>query len=200
MVARYFFLPLITRIYTNWLNMQDKFVQIRVISGKKTGLMNYTNTKNFTMKNFSIFIVLMYLFPINSEAQNTPFTPPKGSPERKILLDLLRTEVEKTLGIEVIFEVKTLNVQGIFAFGDLVPRQKNGQAIDYAKTKIDPELLEAFDDWVCVLWQEDRNGNWTLRQSLLGATDLPYGCWWKEFGAPKTIFTYTEPPENCSND
>lgn len=150
------------------------------------------------MKNFLVCSAMLFLMQLHAQAQNKPVTPAKGSPERKILLDLLRVEVEKTLGIPVIFEVKILRMQGGFAFGDLVPRQKNGDPIDYTKTRLDPDLLEAFDDWICVLWQQDRTGNWSVRQSVLGATDVPYGCWWKEFKAPKTIFTYTEPAENCS--
>lgn len=150
------------------------------------------------MKKILVFGAFLFLTALHANAQKAPLTPAKGNPERKILLDLVRVQVEKTLGIEVIFEVKTLKVQGGFAFGDFVPRQKNGLPIDYIKTRMDPDQLEAFDDWICVLYQQDRNGNWSVRQSVFGATDLPYGCWWKEFGAPKTIFTYTEPAENCS--
>ncbi len=152
------------------------------------------------MKKILVFSAFLFLLQINTHAQKTVVSPAKGSPERKILLDLIRVQVEKTLGIEVIFEVKTLKMQGGFAFGDLTPRQKDGQPIDYTKTRMDPDQLDAFDDWICVLWQQDQQGNWSVRQSILGATDLPYGCWWKEFKAPKAIFTYTEAAENCISE
>ncbi len=149
------------------------------------------------LRNTFLLFALLSIASINTQAQ-TPYTPVKGSPERKALLDALRPAIEETLGIEVIFEVRELNVQGNFAFGNLVPRQKNGQPIDYTQTKIDPELLEAFDDWVCLLWKMDKKGKWTVQTFLLGATDVPYLCWWKEFGAPKAIFPETVP--DCSTE
>ncbi|MFM9946414.1 MAG: hypothetical protein ACKV1O_00595 [Saprospiraceae bacterium] len=149
------------------------------------------------MKNSFSFMALMLSIALNSEAQNTLTTTVENNAERKVLLNLLRPVIEKELGIEVVFEVRTLKLQGIWAYGELVPRQKNGQPIDYTKTQIDPEALEAFDDWVCVLWQKSKNGDWTVRTLILGATDLPYGCWWKEFEAPKEIFPYTDSDETC---
>ena len=104
--------------------------------------------------------------------------------------------VEKELGINIIFEVRALNVLDGWAFGDLVPRITDGSPIDYTQTKIDPSALEAFDDWVCVLWRKDPDG-WKIELYHLGATDVPYGCWWKAYGAPKAIFPYTEADENC---
>lgn len=119
-------------------------------------------------------------------------TKPQSESEQDQLLALLRPRVEKELGIQVNFEVRTLNISGNWAFGDLVPRQKDGAAIDYTKTKLDPDLLEAFDDWVCALWQKENTGEWKLITAILGATDVPYGCWWKEFGVPKEVLPYAE--------
>ena len=117
------------------------------------------------LRNTFLLFALLSIASINAQAQ-TPHTPAKGSTERKALLDALRPTIEETLGIEVVFEVRNLKVQGAFAFGDLVPRRKNGQPIDYTQTKIDPELLEAFDDWACVLWKMDKKGKWTVQTFL----------------------------------
>lgn len=146
------------------------------------------------MKNRSKFL-LPVLFAVMILTYCTSPSKPKSETEQDQLLALLRPQIEKELGIEITFEVRTLNISGNWAFGDVVPRQKNGAAIDYTKTQLDPDLLEAFDDWVCALWQKDDTGVWTLRTAILGATDVPYGCWWKEFGAPKEVLPYAE--ENC---
>ncbi|MCC6280776.1 MAG: hypothetical protein IT262_09255 [Saprospiraceae bacterium] len=148
-------------------------------------------------KNTLLLFVLLSVATLCAQAQ-TPHTPVKGSTERKALLDALRPAIEKTLGIEVVFEVRKLNVLGNFAYGDLVPRHKNGQPIDYTQTNIDPEQLEAFDDWACVLWEMDKKGKWKVKTFLLGATDVPYLCWWNAFGAPKAVFPETV--DDCSTE
>lgn len=122
-------------------------------------------------------------------------TPAPGTPLRKALMDALRQPVEKELKQPVTFTVGTLNATGDWAFGLLTPTQPNGKPIDYRKTIHWEAIKEGvFDNGICVLWQR-KQGLWTVRTYVLGATDVPYGCWWKEYGAPKSVLSLAE--QNC---
>jgi len=117
-----------------------------------------------------------------------PTTPKAGSPERKALMDALRVPVEKSLKQKVIFQVDSLKVLGNWAFMTGKPRTPKGSAIDYKKTSY-REAIEAgaFDDWVCALFKKS-NGKWKVVQHAIGATDVVWDGWDKQYGAPKSIF------------
>lgn len=128
-------------------------------------------------------------------AQETT-TPPPGAPLRKTLMDALRGPMEKELKQSVVFTVGTLKATENWAFGLLTPTQPTGKAIDYRNTPYwEAVKAGAFDDGICVLWQRKQD-IWTVRVYILGATDVPYGCWWKEFGVPKSVLPYAE--KDCS--
>ena len=44
-----------------------------------------------------------------------------------------------------------------------------------------------FDDWICALLNE-RGGKWRVVKYVIGATDVAYEGWDKEFDAPPDIF------------
>ncbi|MDD5405477.1 MAG: hypothetical protein PHE73_00890 [Sulfurovaceae bacterium] len=54
------------------------------------------------------------------------FTPPKGTPMRKDILDTLRREVKHTSGIDAIFIVKYLKVQDGWAWIHALPLSADG--------------------------------------------------------------------------
>lgn len=120
----------------------------------------------------------------------TPTTPKTGTPERKALMDTLRAPVEKELKQKVIFQVDHLKVLGNWAFMTGKPRTPKGAPIDYKKTTY-RESLEAgaFDDWICALYKKT-NGKWKVVQHAIGATDVVWDGWDKQYKAPRTIFPY----------
>lgn len=119
---------------------------------------------------------------------STGFAQPKQSAERKAILYALRTEVEKELKQSVTFKVDHLGVAKGWAFLTGMPQQKNGKSIDYSKTQYkDAVDAGAFDDGICALLAKAK-GKWVVKVFVIGATDVPWTCWWKEFGAPKHIF------------
>jgi hypothetical protein len=49
-----------------------------------------------------------------------------------------------------------------------------------------------FDGDATAALLKKRDGKWKVLQFTIGPTDVPWGCWWKEFKAPKEIFSYVE--------
>jgi hypothetical protein len=116
--------------------------------------------------------------------------PKQDSPERKAILSALRALVEKDLKQRVVFQVDQLNVSGSWAFMTGKPKTATGRAIDYRKTRY-REALEsgAFDDWICAIFK--REGKvWRVKRFAIGATDVVWDGWDKEFKAPRAIFPY----------
>jgi hypothetical protein len=119
-------------------------------------------------------------------------TPKMGSPERKALMDAIRGPVQKDIGQKVQFKVDWLKVQGNWAFLKGKPVQANGKDIDYHGTKYEEAVKAgAFGYGIDCLYRRT-GGAWKVVKYVLGASDVPYTMWWKEFGAPKKIFDLTE--------
>ncbi len=121
-------------------------------------------------------------------AQNHPYTPDKGSAERKAITDALRVPVGKRLKQEVIFKIDHLLVQNAWAFLMGMPRRADGGQIDYRNTiYAEAQKAGAFDDGVMALLHRVR-GQWRVVQYVIGATDVAYIGWDRKFHAPSAIF------------
>lgn len=121
-------------------------------------------------------------------ARQGPYTPDRGSAERKAILDALRIPVEKQLKQGVIFKIDHFKVQGSWAFLTGIPKRPNGSAINYRGTVYEEAVdAGAFDDGIVALLR-NVNGKWRVVQYVIGATDVPYVEWDKEYKAPKGIF------------
>lgn len=53
-------------------------------------------------------------------------TPPPGSPERRAILDALRAEIRRTLGLDVVFLVEHLKVKDGWSWIHTRPQSKDG--------------------------------------------------------------------------
>ena len=117
-----------------------------------------------------------------------PHVPEKGSVERKAIIDALRAPIEKQLKQPVIFKIDHLKVQNNWAFLSGRPQSSDGSAIDYTDTVYhDAVDSGAFDDGIVALLRKVKS-KWTVVQFVIGATDVPYVDWDKEYRAPKAIF------------
>jgi hypothetical protein len=100
----------------------------------------------------------------------------------------LRTPVEKQLKQPVIFKIDHLKVQNNWAFLIGQPQKSDGSAVDYKDTEFQEALDSgAFDDGIVALLRKGK-GKWAVVQYVIGATDVPYVEWDKEYRAPKAIF------------
>ena len=119
---------------------------------------------------------------------STVYTPEKGSPERKAILDALRVPVEKKLKQPVIFKIDHFKVQNGWAFLLAAPQRADGGQIDYKGTVYQDAVdAGAFDNGLVALLH-NVNGKWKLVQYVIGATDVPYVDWDKTYHAPRGIF------------
>ena len=131
------------------------------------------------------------LFAISILGQSA-YTPEKGSPERKAILDALRIPIERELKQPIIFVTDNFKVQGAWAFVGGTPRSPSGGAPNYAVTKYAEAQNEgAFDNNFFALLKK-AGGKWRVSTYAIGCTDVCYTDWWRRFKAPKAIFPYTE--------
>ncbi len=120
-------------------------------------------------------------------------TPAPNTPERVALMDAFRPLIERDLGQPVIFIVDLLRVEGDWAFFRGKPRKPNGAQIDYRKTRHrEAAFAGMFEDQVFALFERKGPG-WRVVEWGIGNTDVPYGGFWKKFGAPKGIFDSVDP-------
>jgi hypothetical protein len=121
------------------------------------------------------------------EAVTEPYTPERGSPERKAIVDALRRPVEKQLRQQVMFKINHLKVHKGWAFLLGVPQRPDGSAIEYRGTPYQDAIESgAFDDGIVALLHRV-SGKWKVVQYVIGATDVPYVEWDKKYRAPKEI-------------
>lgn len=141
------------------------------------------------MRQHIITALVLFLLSISVSAQSV-YTPDKGSPERKAILDALRVPVERDLKQKIVFVTDTLRVQGNWAFASGRPTRLDGSRPDLSNTAWkDDEGM--FDDNFFGLLQK-RGGRWRVVTHALGCTDVCYAEWWRMHKAPKAIFPYAE--------
>ena len=135
--------------------------------------------------------ISLSVFAVALQAQ-TPYTPEKGSPERKAILDALRIPVERDLKQKVVFVAENFNVLGSWAFVSGTPQNANGGSPDYSRTQYADALDSgAFDNNFFALLRKTA-GKWKVTTSAIGCTDVCYADWWRRYRAPKGVFPYTE--------
>ncbi|HEY9881378.1 MAG TPA: hypothetical protein V6D29_23175 [Leptolyngbyaceae cyanobacterium] len=128
-----------------------------------------------------------------SEETVEPNEPTKDLPtepisERRAIADALRLPVERELKQKVVFKIDHLGVQNNWAFLKGVPQQPNGEAISYKGTSYQAAVdAGAFDDGIVALLHK-REDKWQVVKYVIGATDVPYVEWDKEYQAPSAIF------------
>lgn len=119
-------------------------------------------------------------------------TPRIGSPERTAMMDALRIPIERDLKQRIQFKIESIRRQGNWAFLKGMPLRQDGKKIDYSKTRYAEAVKQgAFGYGVCALFKKTGK-TWKVAKYVLGASDVPYTTWWKQFGAPKAIFDVTE--------
>lgn len=114
-----------------------------------------------------------------------------GNAERRAILEALRVPVRKQLkGRAVVFKVDRLAVRDGWAFMTGIPQQPNGKPIDYRGTPFqEARDAGAFDDGICALLRRDKKtGRWRVIQYVIGATDVPWDGWDRQYKAPSALF------------
>lgn len=140
----------------------------------------------------AVFLAMLTIGAVSAVDAQPAYTPEKGSPERKAILDALRTPVERDLKQKVVFVTENFNVYGNWAFIGGTPQSANGGAPDYSRTQYaDAQESGAFDNNFFALLKKTA-GKWKVVTYAIGCTDVCYADWWRRYKAPKAVFPYTE--------
>ena len=140
------------------------------------------------LKRVCLLLPALLLTAAAALAQKGAYTPAPGSAERKAINEALRAPVERELGQKVVFKVDQLKVQGGWAFLRGVPQTPAGGQLDYKATSYRQQVEEGmFDDGVVALLRK-QGGRWRVVKYVIGATDVPYVSWDKDYKAPAAIF------------
>ena len=113
----------------------------------------------------------------------------QADPLRKLLLDALRPTIERDLEQKVIV-VRTLRVQGDWAFADVVPQKPGGRLIDFLKTRHAEQVrLGMFDSPGNVVALLHRTGvRWKVVAFEVAPTDVAWDGWDQQYGASRSLF------------
>jgi hypothetical protein len=113
---------------------------------------------------------------------------------RKELLDALRPAVEQDLGQPVRFVVRKLRVEGGWAFAYVRPQTPDGRPIDFTKTR-HAERVEAgvFDGDDLFALLQRKAGRWTVREFVIGPTDVAYAAWPDDYGVSYELIGLAAP-------
>lgn len=149
------------------------------------------------MKYFFFFIFVLSFSFTNAQKVKQDLSKAVDNPARKEILEALKSKLQPQLKLKPKLLVKQLSVKGGFAYYAGEVRNENGQEIDFRKTSFREAVQEGlFDGPNTNALLKKVQGKWKVLTYSIGPTDVPWGCWWKEFKAPKEIFDYAE--EDCS--
>jgi hypothetical protein len=124
-----------------------------------------------------IFIISVFLLSLSSTvmAEQKITNPAAGTPERKAILDGMRSAVESQLQSELVFVVNDIRATSLWAFVNAKPQRKDGKPID--GKKIFGDAWQHMDGLTTTAILKKDGGKWTLVQHVIGATDI----WWAEY-------------------
>ncbi len=117
------------------------------------------------------------------------YTPGRGDPDRKAILNSVRPRIEHETRGAVEFVVRTLNVMDDWAFAVLDPQRPGGRQIRIEDT-IHAADADFMDGLTVYALSRRTSGGWRLVESVTGPTDVAYDPWPEIFGAPRAIFGY----------
>lgn len=140
------------------------------------------------IRRFILLLALTLCATPRSVNAGSPIrTPSAGTPERKAIMDALRSPVQADLRQAVIFKVKDLRVTDEWAFLNGEPLQPNGSRVDYRNTRYQERIREGiFDNGISALMRK-RQGQWHVIAYSIGHTDIIYGNWDREYGVPRAL-------------
>ena len=153
------------------------------------------------MNCMRIYIIVFFLLPAFNKGFSQPgiidLTKNNQSPDRVMILDLLRTKVKPQIKQDVSFVVRSLQIKNNYAFLKGNVRDAKGGKIDFSKTIFKNDEKEGmFDgDPVYALFKKV-NGKWKYLVHAIGPTDVVYACWASTYKAPKQLFDHND---DCGN-
>ncbi len=148
-----------------------------------------------------IYIIIFFLLPAFNKgfAQQgiIDLTKNNQSPDRIIILNLLRSKVKPQIKQDVTFVVRSLQIKNNYAFLKGNVRDAKGGKFDFSKTIFKDEEKEGmFDGDPVYALLKKVNGKWKYLIHAIGPTDVVYACWASTYKAPKELFDFND---DCGN-
>ena len=145
------------------------------------------------MKAVFVFFVLVIHTVSFAQDAKTDIAKSSRSTDRKQILDALRNKLKPDLQLSPKLVVNHLYVKNGFAYFIGHVKDGNGKDIDFRKTVYKDEVeAGVFDGDNTNALLKKTGGKWKVLAFVIGPSDVPWGCWWKDYNAPKEIFDYAE--------
>jgi hypothetical protein len=109
-------------------------------------------------------------------------------PKRKIILDVVRASVERTLGIKAVFVVDRITVFGDWAFASVHPRNEAGNRIDYRRTRIAKDFDPEQDSDLAGALLRRKDAAWSVVEEAFLPTDVYWEEWETTYKLPRALF------------
>ena len=114
-------------------------------------------------------------------------TPQRGSAERQAIMDAARVPVSAAIGRTVIFRVSVLRSDGDWAYLQAKPRNPDGSALDWSRTRFAEDwAMDAMSDVIMVLLRRSGSG-FQVVDRIIGPTDVAWYEWLDRYGLPEAL-------------
>lgn len=123
-----------------------------------------------------------------TKAASRYHTPQRGSAERRAIMDAARVPVSAAIGQTVIFRVSVLRSDGDWAYLQAEPRNPDGSALDWSRTRFAEDwAMDAMSDVIMVLLRRSGSG-FQVVDHIIGPTDVAWYDWLDRYGLPEALF------------
>ena len=95
-----------------------------------------------------LLLAMQVVFGATVDAATKPYTPASGSPERRMLLDVMRRKILELHQLDVIFVVREMKLSNGWAWVHTLPRSKDG--------------VGRYEDFIAIL--QKHNGIWRIAE------------------------------------
>lgn len=145
------------------------------------------------MKRFIAFVVFAFPFMVSAQKTKQDLSKDIASTDRKEILEAIKTRLQPDLKLKPKLVVRSIWVKNGFAYFIGNAKDSRGKEINFRKTAF-KDAVEAgvFDGDNTNALLKKSGSKWKVLTYAIGPSDVPWGCWWKEFKAPKEIFDYAE--------
>lgn len=121
-------------------------------------------------------------------AQEAPRTPATTSAEAQAILKPALADLASALGKPAQLDVQSLRVSGEWAFVYAGIQTPGGQPIDYKDTPFAEAAEAGMKSRSYAGLLRGHATDWKLVASAVGPTDVAWGSWAEQYGAPAAIF------------
>lgn len=149
---------------------------------------------------YAFFFLLLVSFAANAQRSRV-YVPERNSEERTEQLEALHKLYDPKFPKQAVTfspVSDSYRSDGSWAFLHVMIYQKNGKPVDFTHSEYKDRWSQgAMESNGIMLLLKKERGHWRIVQAEDFPTDVPYGCWWRQYGIDKGLFPYTAPEGDC---